>query len=60
MIANAFDLWLINEPGQAEPYDADVLAEAQWEGYEGDDIEEAEEWLRGRAEARYPINLRGE
>ena len=38
---------------QPVPFDCDeILDQARADGYEGDDVDEAEEWLRSRAEDR--------
>jgi len=40
----------LDDPISKEPFWDEVLEQAQRDGYEGSDIDEAVEWLRGREE----------
>jgi len=55
----AFDLWLANEPGQMEPDPDEILEQARVQGYPGDDIDEAKDFLCGQTEDRDYDNRRG-
>ena len=46
------DLQLSNEPGSGEPCPAGIIEQAVAMGYEGDDLDQAEEYLRCLADDR--------